>query len=203
MRTDRHRIQIRLHCIIYRENSGLPVYNPNFRTRGGRSRVAGEDKYKMAASIRRLSTYPHGQMGRGFSKLCWLFSISGKSIVLIGSFRSNLLSYSSGSEQSRRLRTQVGGNNILRKLKLCQTVRSLSGGVPWTYVMLGVMPKFNRGGIQLHVWMSPGAHPINQYISHRARSGTTLSIYCLKSVLMASICPLKTAVKLLTSTHRL
>jgi hypothetical protein len=70
-------------------------------------------------------------------------------------------------------------------------------------VKLGVMPKFNRGGVPPHVRMSPGAHPINQYISHRARSGTTLSVYRLKSVLMASICPLKTAVKLRTSTHRL
>jgi len=61
MRIDRHTIQISLHCIIYRANSGLPVYNPNFRMKGGRSRVAGEGKYKFAAPIRHLSTHPHGQ----------------------------------------------------------------------------------------------------------------------------------------------
>jgi hypothetical protein len=39
MRTDRHRIQISLHCIIYRANSGLPVYNPNLE------REAVEEEY--------------------------------------------------------------------------------------------------------------------------------------------------------------
>ena len=72
---------------MYRANSGLPVCNPYFRKRGGRSRVADEDKYKMAAPVWRLSTHLHWLTRCGFSKLCWLFKISGIWIVLIGSDR--------------------------------------------------------------------------------------------------------------------
>lgn len=201
-------IQIRFHCITYKVNSGIPIYNPNFRTRGGRSSVASKDKYKMAAPLRCLSTYLNEQTRCLFSeRFWWPFEISGIGSVSIDScrlFGANCFFHLQGrsSPDGSDLKTEATRSSenwrfIGRSGHYLAGFSGLSC-LAWCLNLIGE-------GLERHVWISSGVRPKNQYIRHRARSDKTLSkrIYCLKFVLMASIHPLKPAAKLHTSTHRL
>jgi hypothetical protein len=161
-RTGRQRIQIRSHCIMYRLNSGLTVHSLNFKAKGGRSTVAGKDKYKMAAPLQCLSTYLNRQQRCGFSKHCWfrLFKISGIRSVSVGKYlqtsRSNVLRRSSGFEAVQTAQTSRKRQQVPPKTKASSNDGLMSCLACWL--------SLKWKGLKRHIWMGSGINPKNQYI---------------------------------------